>query len=68
MSSDGFKDQLGGPKSRKFQSRAFEKCLQEISGLNGKEQFTSLKRTWKDWKKDELQTDDILVIGWKMGV
>jgi serine phosphatase RsbU (regulator of sigma subunit) len=61
--SDGFQDQFGGPKGKKFMTKRMRELLvsstsQELSG-----QKETLERTFDDWKGNEPQTDDVLLIG-----
>ncbi len=61
--SDGFPDQFGGPKGKKFKYRPFKELLISISDKPMKEQKDILDRTIEEWKGDLEQIDDILVIG-----
>lgn len=61
--SDGFPDQFGGPKGKKFKYKPFKELLLSISDKPMKEQKEILDRTLEDWKGDLEQIDDILVIG-----
>lgn len=61
--TDGYQDQFGGPKGKKFQRKKMRNLLHQISKLPMAEQRDLLERTLSDWQKDEEQTDDILLIG-----
>ena len=61
--SDGFQDQFGGPKNKKFMSKNFKNLLANNSGLNKDEQLKKLTKSYKEWARDYEQIDDILVIG-----
>ncbi|MFH2142973.1 MAG: SpoIIE family protein phosphatase [Bacteroidota bacterium] len=61
--SDGFIDQFGGPKRKKFMSKQFKELLTNISTLPVSSQSEFLDKTLNDWKGDNEQTDDILVMG-----
>jgi serine phosphatase RsbU (regulator of sigma subunit)/HAMP domain-containing protein len=61
--SDGFPDQFGGPKGKKFKYRPFKELLISISDKPMQEQKEILDRTIEEWKGDLEQIDDILVIG-----
>ena len=61
--SDGFQDQFGGNKNRKFLSKNFRALLLKMSELELAQQKTILEDSLKIWIGDNSQTDDILVIG-----
>lgn len=63
MSSDGFSDQFGGPKGKKFKSANFEKLLMNVHTLPIEEQLAVIRKTHSDWKGVFEQVDDICVIG-----
>ncbi len=64
--TDGFADQFGGPKGKKFMYKQMQELfLNSIS--NSPEEFQSLlNTTFLQWKGDLEQTDDVLVIGIKI--
>jgi len=64
--SDGYADQFGGSKGRKFLTKNFRHLLQEISALPMEEQKRVLKITLNDWQGEMSQVDDILIIGFKV--
>lgn len=61
--SDGFPDQFGGPKGKKFKYKPFKELLISIWDKPMKEQKDILDRTIEEWKGDLEQIDDILIIG-----
>jgi serine phosphatase RsbU (regulator of sigma subunit) len=61
--SDGFADQFGGLKNKKFLRKNFKSLLLDNSALSMQEQQVVLEKTFNEWKKFEEQTDDVLVIG-----
>ena len=63
MFSDGFVDQKGGTKSKKFLSKNFKSLLLDIQSLSMEEQKNHLGASFDDWKKGMEQIDDILVMG-----
>lgn len=63
LSSDGFQDQFGGERDKKFMSKNFKKLLEESSNLPMTEQSAKLEQVFRDWKKETPQTDDVVVIG-----
>ena len=64
--SDGYADQFGGPKNKKFKYRRFRDHLLAIHHLPMQEQYQDLITTFKKWKGDTVQIDDVLVMGIKI--
>jgi phosphoserine phosphatase RsbU/P len=64
--TDGYADQFGGPKSKKFRYKQFQEILSNNSHLNFNTQKNILSTTLDNWKNDLEQIDDILVIGVKV--
>jgi serine phosphatase RsbU (regulator of sigma subunit) len=68
--SDGFPDQFGGPKAKKFMFKKLKKLLLEISSKPMAVQYKILEKTITDWMTaydvDYEQTDDITVMGIKI--
>ncbi len=65
MFSDGYADQLGGPRDRKMTRKMLKKILSEVHTLPMLEQCQVLKARLENWKGKERQTDDVMVIGLK---
>ncbi len=63
LTTDGYADQFGGDNNKKLNRKAFRELLLSLGGLDGDEQSSFLDYSLKNWKQDEEQTDDILVIG-----
>lgn len=61
--TDGFADQFGGPKGKKFRYKQFEELLIQNSGLAFADQKSALLQAHESWKTELDQVDDILVIG-----
>ena len=61
--SDGYADQFGGPKGKKFMANAFRNLLMSIHKLPMEAQKVALDNALEDWKGPEEQVDDILVMG-----
>jgi len=66
MSTDGFPDQFGGPKGKKFQYLQMEEIFLAIHHLPVNEQFEILGKNFSAWKGDLDQLDDVLVMGIKI--
>ncbi|WP_299459249.1 tetratricopeptide repeat protein [uncultured Microscilla sp.] len=63
MFSDGFQDQFGGIKGKKFMVKRFRKLLFEINNKPIDRQKQLLEETLNDWMDGHAQVDDILVMG-----
>ncbi len=72
MFSDGYADQFGGPKSKKFKYASLKKLLLKICNLPMKQQKEYLSHTLDRWmeypdpysgKKKHAQIDDIIIFG-----
>jgi len=63
--SDGYIDQFGGPKGKKFMRKRFKNLLLSIHHLDMDTQKNQLDDSIKNWIQEagEEQVDDILVIG-----
>jgi PAS domain S-box-containing protein len=64
--SDGYADQFGGERNKKFQRKNFYELLLSIQDMTLCEQEAFLDYAHNNWKQDQPQTDDILVIGLKI--
>lgn len=64
--SDGYADQFGGPKGKKFMRKRFYQLLTDISPETPSIQKVALQKEIGDWMKLEKQIDDILVVGIKL--
>ena len=63
--SDGYADQFGGPKGKKFKYKNLQKLILDSQALTFDEQKEKAKETFLDWKGSYEQTDDVLLIGFK---
>jgi serine phosphatase RsbU (regulator of sigma subunit) len=63
LATDGYQDQFGGEKDRKFMTKQFRELLFSISHLPMSEQQQILNKTIIDWIANKKQTDDITVMG-----
>ncbi|MCW3078161.1 MAG: hypothetical protein JWO32_2770 [Bacteroidetes bacterium] len=61
--TDGFADQFGGSKEKKFKYKPLQQLILSFQHLSMKDQHATLNKTLKEWKGDLEQVDDILVIG-----
>jgi len=63
--SDGYYDQIGGPKRTKMMSVNFRNFLLEIAQQPMSEQQKLLDEYFESWKGNNEQLDDVLVVGLK---
>ena len=63
LMSDGYEDQFGGPKGKKFLSKNLKQLLVDNSQLTMKEQKEKLEKTLFNWIGDGEQIDDITILG-----
>ncbi len=63
--SDGFPDQFGGPNNRKYGPKRLRALIQENHNKPMDEIHQSLATSWEEWRGEEKQTDDVLMIGIK---
>jgi serine phosphatase RsbU (regulator of sigma subunit)/HAMP domain-containing protein len=61
--SDGYADQFGGPAGKKFMRKQFRQLLLEINPLPIDQQLLALEQRFDDWRGNQEQVDDVLVIG-----
>ncbi len=65
--SDGYTDQFGGPKNRKYLLKNLKQLLLDIHQKPMEEQEQMLSQSLNNWMGDrENQIDDVLVIGFKL--
>ncbi|MEA2043170.1 MAG: tetratricopeptide repeat protein [Bacteroidota bacterium] len=64
--SDGFQDQFGGEGNKKYMARKFREFLKKISELPTEKQAVALAVELDEWKGNNDQMDDVLVIGFKL--
>jgi len=61
--SDGFSDQFGGPKQKKFMSMQLKETLVAMSDKPMLQQGVRLNEIFEEWRGDNSQVDDVTVIG-----
>ncbi len=64
--TDGYADQFGGEKGKKFKYKTLQEKLISISSCSPSEQKDILQNTFLDWKGVLEQVDDVCVIGIKV--
>ncbi len=61
--TDGFADQFGGPKGKKFMYKQLNQVLAQFSKNSMKEQVEVLSQVFDEWKGQLEQVDDVCLIG-----
>jgi len=61
--TDGYQDQFGGEKGKKFKAAKLKELLLEINKKSMNEQLHILSQTFDKWKGSLEQVDDVCIIG-----
>lgn len=61
--SDGYADQFGGPKGKKYKYNKLRDLLIAISSHSRKDQEIQLRESFLNWQGSLEQVDDVLIIG-----
>ena len=64
--SDGYVDQFGGEKNKKFSTKRLKGLLGEIYKRPMHEQSDVISKSFIQWKLNNGQTDDVLFIGFRV--
>ncbi len=63
LMTDGYEDQFGGKKGKKFKKSKLKENLLRICDMPMKDQKEELIQTFNSWKGDQYQVDDVLIVG-----
>ena len=66
LSTDGYADQFGGEHGKKFNKAQFRELLLSVQDMELQEQRSFLEYSLLNWRQKEPQTDDVLVVGFKV--
>lgn len=66
LCTDGYQDQIGGEKRKKFLTFHMKELLVQIHSMPMEKQKEELDRKHMEWRSKTDQTDDILIIGLKV--
>ncbi|MDF2437918.1 MAG: hypothetical protein K0Q95_2294 [Bacteroidota bacterium] len=61
--TDGYSDQFGGPKGKKFKEKNLKSLLLAVKNLSMDQQKEHLNEKIEEWRGDLEQIDDILIMG-----
>lgn len=65
--TDGYADQFGGPKDKKYSTARFRELLKNCQSLSWQVKKAEIEKEHYRWKAEHEQVDDILVIGFTVG-
>lgn len=64
--TDGFQDQFGGPKEKKFKTSPLKNLILQNAKHSMNDQRSIIAETFQNWKGDLEQVDDVCIIGIKI--
>ncbi len=64
--SDGYADQFGGPKGKKFKHSQLKEVVFSVHDESMKEQKKRMNEIFEKWKGNLEQVDDVLIIGMRV--
>jgi serine phosphatase RsbU (regulator of sigma subunit) len=64
--TDGYADQFGGPKGKKYMLKNLQRTFEEIQSSPLATQMSKIDESLENWKEGYDQVDDVLVIGFKI--
>lgn len=65
MFTDGYTDQFGGEDGKRFMKSKFIDLINSVREIEMQEQAAFVEHTFDDWKGENEQVDDVLVMGFK---
>jgi serine phosphatase RsbU (regulator of sigma subunit) len=66
MLTDGFADQFGGDKGKKFKYKPLKEMLLQNSALPMDQQMQAIQLVFENWKSNLEQVDDVCIIGLRL--
>ncbi len=63
LASDGYADQLGGPRRKKFSPKTLKTLLTNVAALSPAQQRAMLAESLEQWRGDVAQIDDVTILG-----
>jgi serine phosphatase RsbU (regulator of sigma subunit) len=64
--TDGFADQFGGQNGKKFKYKPLTSLFLDVASLPLSKQKQIIEKKFMDWKGANEQTDDVLVLGYRI--
>lgn len=65
LSTDGFADQFGGEKGKKFKQKRLRELILQHSSASVADQQKNLDENFESWKGVLEQVDDVLILGFR---
>jgi hypothetical protein len=66
MFSDGYSDQFGGTRGKKYKTLNFKRKTLELAAESMEDQLEILQSEFDSWKGDHSQVDDVCVFGFRV--
>jgi len=66
MFSDGYPDQFGGPRNKKYKMARLKNMLAEVCEYPMGQQHDVVQNSFEEWKGNNAQVDDVLFMGVKL--
>lgn len=63
--TDGYADQFGGEHNSKFKQHKLLELIRSLHNEQMQEQKEIMTTVFENWKDDQLQIDDVCLLGWK---
>ncbi len=63
LMSDGYADQFGGPKNKKYRYRPLKEMILNLANTDMHEQKNIISKEFDEWKGNEEQLDDVCILG-----
>jgi serine phosphatase RsbU (regulator of sigma subunit) len=63
MFTDGYADQFGGEKGKKYSKKSFRELVLSVAHLPLQQQREALYKAHQQWRGNNEQVDDICIIG-----
>lgn len=64
--SDGFRDQFGGNKQKKYKLGPFRELIRRIALEPVEQRYLSIKNEFEAWRGDQEQTDDVTIFSFEI--
>ena len=66
LTTDGYIDQFGGPRYKRFMSKQLKEMFISIHPESAEKQCEIIENTFLDWKGDSFQIDDVCIVALKV--